>query len=193
MSNTENRIRSYIMKSVFAMILLVNVAQARCVHNAEPFQQCVHAIDTGCRTPIWNCMESGEWCHKKVTTDVPGQCCETPKTYDTACRAPQHTCPDPCPSDAHCANIRNDDCIFTEGVLQECTCKRYLTDDAHQVDFDDDLFYDEAVLNLQIAEEGMEFARALKGKKRAEELRKRSQGSEARFRRYHRTKPRYYN
>eukprot|EP01083_Nonionella_stella_P110795 324464_1 len=64
---------------------------------------------------------------------------------------------------------------------------------AHQVDFDDDLFYEEAVLNLQIAEEGMEFARALKGKKRAEELRKRSQGSEARFRRYHRTKPRYYN
>eukprot|EP01084_Bolivina_argentea_P301133 519428_1 len=64
---------------------------------------------------------------------------------------------------------------------------------AHQVDFDDDLFYDEAVLNLQIAEEGIEFARAVKAKKRAEELMKPSQRSSARLRRYHRTKPRYYD
>eukprot|EP01083_Nonionella_stella_P110796 324468_1 len=54
---------------------------------------------------------------------------------------------------------------------------------AHQVDFDDDLFYEEAVLNLQIAEEGIEFARAVKAKKRAEELMKPSQRSSARLRR----------
>eukprot|EP01084_Bolivina_argentea_P301137 519435_1 len=193
MSNTENRIRSYIMKSVFAMILLVNVAKAPCVHNAEPLQQCVHITNTGCTRPIWNCMETGERCIKSVLTakEVPGQCCETPKTDRAACRGALHGCPDPCTRSHHCADIRNDPC--TEDVLQ-CTCKpKPIAAAAHQVDFDDDLFYDEAVLNLQIAEEGMEFARALKGKKRAEELRKRSQGSEARFRRYHRTKPRYYN
>eukprot|EP01083_Nonionella_stella_P110797 324470_1 len=55
---------------------------------------------------------------------------------------------------------------------------------AHQVDFDDDLFYEEAVLNLQIAEEGIEFARAVKAKKRAEVM-KPSQRSSARLRRYH--------
>eukprot|EP01083_Nonionella_stella_P006946 20090_1 len=69
----------------------------------------------------------------------------------------------------------------------------YDPDNANQVDFDDDLFYEEAVLNLQIAEEGIEFARAVKAKKRAEELMKPSQRSSARLRRYHRTKPRYYD
>eukprot|EP01083_Nonionella_stella_P182361 656012_1 len=68
----------------------------------------------------------------------------------------------------------------------------YDPDNANQVDFDDDLFYEEAVLNLQIAEEGIEFARAVKAKKRAEVM-KPSQRSSARLRRYHRTKPRYYD
>eukprot|EP01084_Bolivina_argentea_P176105 304814_1 len=171
-----------IMKSAFVLMILINTAFAPCVQNKREGEQCSNAAP--CSTPHGNCGDPHYMCraYKQAGVNHCDACEQThrgavngicfPGELVHGCWGEQGTCA----RGLECkANTRRyEPCEPTVANTPGCVC-RPKPDTAHEeyddlMDAsygDDDLFYEEAVLNLQIAEEGIEFARAVKAKKRA--------------------------